>query len=485
MSTIPAAHPTFQEPNLGAVQREVPDAYPLELFPPALANLIAAVAQKYSVNPAVVGAAVLVATAAALGPGNLVDTWSPTMAPAALNFVLVGKSGAQLQGALETVLFPFARTVQERRLAAQNVNPAALEQNYRRTATEIARQESLGGSTAFTPTKVECGKLLALLRPELLLESMTLSRLKGALAQSADLSLLLAAGRIDAADHWLRLKAAERQELAVVLRKSWDWQASGFPEYPTPIHLPLLWRIGREHAPRFLRCPELFGEPGVPFFLLQLEPALPAGPALAEPAEIGRLWDQLLTTSLERRTCHEVNAYAFSPEAAGALIDYVNQIEARSEALAADQRCFVDFWPEAARRLSLIFALLGAEPGPELSVAVVEAAIGVTEWYGRASLATMRSLRSAATSPDRPAPRQSLRERMLQRIGEKGPIRWRELRRSFGNSSAALLTPIRDQLIAEGLIGWLEGVTGPELALAAVEVVPEGTAKSPPAGSAV
>ena len=54
---------------------------------------------------------------------------------------------------------------------------------------------------------------------------------------------------------------------------------------------------------------------------------------------------------------------------------------------------------------------------------------------------------------------------MLRKIEAKGPIRWRDLRRSFASSRDAVLAPVRDQLIAEHLIGWVDGSSGAELAL--------------------
>lgn len=225
--------------------------------------------------------------------------------------------------------------------------------------------------------------------------------------------------------------------------------------------------MSRETAPKFLNWPELFGNPSVPLFLLELEVPRPATAALAEPLTLGETWSQTLTQLVEQRTFERIKAvepYPFSPDGAWVLVDYINLAASRSLELPVAWRPRVECWPEAARRLSLILAVVDSQFEGTVSRNVVAAAVGIIEWFGRASLHALAALWAsppARPSPVRPARHASLRDRMLERVQERGPISLHDLRRSFSNSREAFWVPVRDALLAEGCIGWVEGTAGP------------------------
>jgi hypothetical protein len=287
---------------------------------------------------------------------------------------------------------------------------------------------------------------------------VTVANLRETFKRSADFSLLITSGNRDAAGHWFSLKNKERRELAEVPRRSWDAKSLSFPEYPASIHLPLLWRTSRERAPRLLDSQELFHDPGVPFFLVESELSGPATPMLAEPLEIEEIWGRLVKLWLDCRSCQNLELYSFSPEGVAALINYLNLVENRLTQISTDQACFLGFLPEAVRRLSLLFSVFVIDRADNIvHRESVDAAIGVIEWYGRENLRLVSKLRRPVSRREVPVMIPGLRERMLQKVQARGPILWRELRRSFANSAHALLAPIRDQLIAEGLTEWGQG----------------------------
>ena len=449
-----------------SVFHDVPEDFPIDLIPKTLSDFIAAVSHRYTVRPAAVGAAALVTAAAALGPFHWVDTWTPSNTPATLNFLLVG-TGTRLQAALDSIIHPITREVLERSLEPAIRDPNTVEELRRHLAQEIAALEKAGESAMEAMERD--GRLFARIRPELQLGSITCSRLRSALKRSMDCSLLIHAGNHDSTDHWFSLKGKERRALSEILLNS--WHAKPPLNIAVPLHLPTLWRTSREKAPRLLKCQELFGSSGVPFFFVESEPIGPATPALAEPLEIEGLWQKLVKSSLRWRQCQKPAFYTFSPEGTAALIDYLNLVETRLTLLPSDLSQFVSFLPEAVRRLSLLFAIW-AETLPEtlpdtpldcIHRESVEAAIGLIEWYGRESLRLAISLRHPEPRQERPPTTSSLREKMLHRVLERGPIRWRDLRRSFANASEAVLAPVRDQLIADQQIGWVEGSSSPEL----------------------
>jgi hypothetical protein len=101
-----------------SIFHNVPEDFPCEHFPESIRGLIIAISLRYAVNPSVVGAAVLVASAAALGPYIVIDTWTPRRTPATFNFLLIGENSSRLQGALDSVFCPLIREVEDRRMAA-------------------------------------------------------------------------------------------------------------------------------------------------------------------------------------------------------------------------------------------------------------------------------------------------------------------------------------------------------------------------------
>ena len=280
------------------------------------------------------------------------------------------------------------------------------------------------------------------LKPNVASSSVVPKDLARMLTDSFDGGMTLTALGNDPGADLLRLKAPERAQLAEAISRSWDGMPLMLGNSFCEAHLSLLWQTRQP-------LKTVFGKQGfqpdfVPVPTLLFSVTCVAGKRVGKfPGETG--WKKLCGEIFDIRRLNRRTIFTLHAEAEAALADFAKHVATNLASLPSRLRGTADWLPDLAARLAGLFWILAARKETVIEKAFLVEAIKTTKWLGRQHLLAAVEAIASIDKADNADKQTGL----LAKIRAKGPIKRRELRRSFDNQRVRWFDEALDTLIEE------------------------------------
>lgn len=304
-------------------------------------------------------------------------------------------------------------------------------------------------------------------QPEIFVRSPLAARLLGAIPRSFDGCVMSLQGGIDPAAELLNAGRPAISALCSVLAQSWndiELPVAPFPAKRGVIHA--FWRAPMSTARQLIlgrRSPWCAAPP--PVLLIEQKSDPHHLDFLPEPTY--HWWEkQLLGLYKRRLDFTSPLLWELTPEATQLWGNLHAELLGTEGIFVPFARTFFDWLPELMLRLALLMQILKGEsaggPHPHIGDNAMATACTLVRWLAHAHLECLKALREPPTSDEPDGTygalgvtgddELALESAILARLQERGPLKPRQLSRTFHNLPAYKRQAVLDRLLAQGAI---------------------------------
>lgn len=414
--------------------------------PEILRGIVGDIVKQCGARPEHVTAVALCVAAVAMGQAQKINHLRGPASPAFFNLVLSHNAPGSLPW-FDLLASPLVDRVMKMQVVLYDKGQAAKERQvaqavlgFQDAARTIHAEKDL-----MRIAEADVARKRAGLKPFVIMGRFDIQMLSEALPLAFDNCVTFMALGSDPGDQLLRLKADQRSRLAEILNRSLKGTPLTIGRKTHAAHVSLLWQTAQPTSaivgaggfdPRFL---------AVPMLLLSENAAKPITQLSKLPHEAA--WSKTLEVLFDLRCKEKVGIFPLSKEAEAALSEFGGQIESNLEVIPEKCRPHVNWLPELARRVTLLFWILNCGKEVVVDVKTAADAIAVVKWIGRQHLRAVASA-AAAVFTDHT----DWMSVMLTKIEAKAPISRRELWRSFDNPRVKWFSPALESLISSGRV---------------------------------
>ncbi len=445
------APPNLNEPPcLALFPRESPGPM-LSRCQPYIRNIIEDLQVTTNASPEAITAVALATIASAVGPNVRVQTPLGDSVPVVFNLAVCHQA-SRTQPWFDHLVHPLLSMVfrMQSLFAANGIQGIRDILSGWEHELEKAKHSPGISQDALARMEQSIANTRATAKPNIISGSISFRLIGKMLAQAFDNGITVMKLGTDPGEELIRLKSTERARVIDVLNRSWIGAPLMLDRCTSSGTVSLLWQTQR--SPRdLLGTNGLDPQWGVVSVLMFAEHTTSAlNPPSPLPHQ--KQWAHILELIFERR-CRIQSPVVFtvSEGAEAVLHQFCEQVEQRRRDIPTEYHAHWVWLPDLARRLALLFSLLGTDQETSVDVNSAESAAALTWWLARQHLCSVIGNPGKIDATAR-IDRTDKTAVMYAKIAARGPISRRDLRRSFDNPRAEWFTPALDALISSGRV---------------------------------